>query len=127
MISAEFIKERQLIIEIYSGEVSVDDFIELKNAEFSHEAYTTDIRLLADIRFSSYLNQDKDLEIMQNFIDLNIGKLSQNYLAFLISSTKQLFEFQGLMLIKKVLKTDRVNVFTNRQVALDWLASTNII
>lgn len=126
MISAEFVKEKQLIIETYSGEVSIDDFIELKNAEFKHEDYKDDIRLLADIRFSNYQKQEKDLLAMQNYLDLNISKFSQNYLALLISSTRQLFEFQGLMLIKKILYPQRVNVFTNRQTALDWLANTNI-
>lgn len=125
MISAEFVKESRLIIETYSGEVSVDDFIELKNAEFKHDNYKNDIHILADIRFSSYLKYDNDLPDMQNYIDLNIEKLSQNRLALLISSTRQLFEFQGLMLIKKILHPDQVKVFTNRQAALDWLANTN--
>lgn len=125
-LSAEFIKDKQLVIETYSGGISVEEYIDLKSAEFLHESYVDDINILSDIRFSAYQKYEDDLLLLQKFIDLHAERLTRNRLALLISSTKQLFDFQGLAMLKNILPNYSFNVFTNRQDALDWLENTNI-
>ncbi len=120
MIECEFVKQN-LLVENYSGNVSIDDIIILKEYEFAHEKYTDGIHILADLRNADFLFDVNKAIKLKSFFDSNSKRIAKTKIAFLTEGTKK----DSYSLFMKTLSEENIRVvlklFTSEEEANKWL------
>lgn len=120
MIECEFVKQN-LLVENYSGSVSVDDIIILKEYEFAHEKYNKGIKILADLRNADFRFDAGKIPELKSFFDSNYGMIEKVKIAFLTEEGK-LETYSSFM---KALSEENIRVkiklFNSEKEAYNWL------
>ena len=70
-IDFKIIPEKKLIIEYFSGEITIEDIVKLKLIEIEHQDYNNEFNLFSDFRDGDFNIDNESIPTLLNNLELN--------------------------------------------------------
>ncbi len=119
------IKEHNLILEYYYGDIYLLDFISLLDSLYNSKDYHPDLNILADTREANIIYEEKQLEALAVYLKTNKKHVKPKKLALLTITPRQVVAGTLFGVFSREIKIV-TNTFSVVETAAAWLGISSI-
>jgi|GEM_PF-3485042 hypothetical protein len=123
MVECEFLSDN-LLVERFSGVVTVEDIIELKRQEFGHRLYSPAMGVLIESDPDVPCLPPESIGKLLAFYNDNLNRIRGQRIAVLIEGSRQeIINSHVAYLMKKYVTEIHIQLFSSREMAIKWLVN----
>ena len=119
-IAYKILPELELIIEYYSGKITVQDIIDHKKKEINNPAYNGDYNFIADIRESILDVSQKDFKDYLDFIEMN-NRVAGNRRTSILTDTPNQVAITSMFKMSTNELPINYAIFSTLEAAINWV------
>jgi len=116
----QIIPKYQLVIEKYTGDLFIDDYIAFKKSIVNDPLFKPNYKFYIDFNQVNFKITEDDIAVYIKFIDANLVNLGSRFSAVVTNTPNQVVSTTMYKMLQKN-RSQIVEIFSTKENALNWL------